>query len=565
MADPCPVFAEPKLIPLEVLFGNPSKASALISPDASQVSYLAPVNKVLNIWVKTVGKDDDRPVTFDKNRGIHHYFWSKDGKKIFYLQDKGGDENWLLYAVDLRTGKVSSLTPFNKVQVQIVEYNKDFPDKMVVALNKDNPNAHDAYLLDLKTLKLTLKAKNPGDIARWVSDPALNILGAIVSRQDGGRDLLIRPDENSPWKKFRSWDFDDARNIDVVGFTRGAKYIYLIDSRLTNTSVLKKVDLETSKEEVLAEDSTYDIDSVLLDPETYEVQAVSFLEDKRVWQVIDKSIEQDFAEIGKLHRGDFAVAERDRADKIWIVAFSVDNGPAAYYYYDRVSKKGVFLFYNKPELEKYELARMEPILFKSRDGLDIHGYLTCPPGKAKLGLPLVLLVHGGPEARDRWGFSSVSQWLANRGYACLQVNYRGSTGYGKDFVNAGNMEWGRKMHDDLIDAVGWSVASGVADPKRVAIFGGSYGGYAALVGATFTPDFFKCAVDLCGPSNLITLLKSFPPQWTTERYAFYRMVGDPDRDAELLKSRSPLFKVANIKIPVLIAQGANDVRVSTLR
>jgi dipeptidyl aminopeptidase/acylaminoacyl peptidase len=277
--------------------------------------------------------------------------------------------------------------------------------------------------------------------------------------------------------------------------------------------------------------------------------------------VLDRSIAEDFAAIAKVRRGEFSVVDRDLADRSWLVEYNTDDGPIYYYTYDRASKKSQLLFSSRPQLENLSLAQMQPISYQSRDRLTIHGYLTTPVGIPAKNLPTVLLVHGGPWARDTWGYDSMVQWLANRGYAVLQVNFRGSSGYGKKFLNAGNREWAGKMHDDLIDGVNWIVKQGIADPKKVAIVGGSYGGYATLVGLTFTPNVFAAGVDIVGPSNLITLIESIPPYWTPMMAMFRYRVGDPEKDAEFLKSRSPLFFADRIKAPLLIGQGANDPRV----
>jgi dipeptidyl aminopeptidase/acylaminoacyl peptidase len=321
------------------------------------------------------------------------------------------------------------------------------------------------------------------------------------------------------------------------------------------------MDIASGKSEVIAADPQYDVSGALVHPDTYEIQAVSFTKDRTEWTVLDKSISKDFKGISKLARGDFGVSSRDDADRTWLVTFTTDNGPVTYWAWDRKAGKGIKLFSARPELEKYTLSTMEPISFTARDGLIVHGYLTLPPDAKLKNLPLVLNVHGGPWYRDSWGYDGEAQWLANRGYAVLQVNFRGSTGYGKDFLNAGDREWGGKMHNDLVDAIDWAIKKGIADPKKVAIYGGSYGGYAALVGAAFTPDLFCCAVDIVGPSNLITFLNSVPPYWATLQATFHKRIGHPENDAEFLKSRSPLFKVDQIRIPMLIAQGANDPRV----
>ncbi|MCD4783737.1 MAG: S9 family peptidase [Candidatus Eremiobacteraeota bacterium] len=552
----------PKLIPRKVLFGNPEKASPRISPDGKMLAYIAPYKGVLNVWVKTVGKEDDRVVTGDKDRGIRRYFWGFDKRHILYLQDVGGNENWSLYGVDLLTGKARDYTPYKNVVVNVVGRDKDFPEELLVTMNKENPKVFDVYLLNLKTGKFTLVAKNPGNIIGWMRDANFKILGALASTKEGGFNLLVRKDEHSKWKTLVEWDADDSLTSGPIAFTGDGKYFYLKDSRNRNTARLVKMDISTGKiVKVLAEDPVYDVNSVMINPDTRKVEAVLFLRARGEWVVLDDSLKPDFEAIRKLDHGDFTIYNRDNADNTWLIGFRKDTGPTSYYAFDRKKKKGRFLFVTQPELKKYTLAPMEPISFKSRDGLTIHGYITFPPEKEKKNLPMVLYVHGGPWGRDYWCLDPVAQWLANRGYICLQVNFRGSTGYGKAFLNAGDREWGGKMHNDLVDAVKWAVKKGYADPKKVAIFGGSYGGYSALVGATFTPDLFCCAVDLVGPSNLITFIKTVPPYWSAFLKILHKRVGNPDTDEEFLKSRSPLFKVDQIKIPMLIAQGANDPRV----
>ena len=324
------------------------------------------------------------------------------------------------------------------------------------------------------------------------------------------------------------------------------------------------LNLKSGKETVIAEDPEYDVASILIHPVTRVIQAVSFRREREEWRVLDKGIAADFEALAQVRRGEFRVGGRDLADTTWLVAYTTDDGPAYYYVYDRASKTSTLLFSNRPRLEGLPLAQMKPVSYPSRDGLTIHGYLTTPVGVPAQDLSAILLVHGGPWGRDAWGFQSWVQWLANRGYAVLQVNYRGSAGYGKKFLNAGNREWAAKMHDDLIDGVNWLIQQGIAGPKRIAIMGGSYGGYATLVGLTFTPDAFAAGVDLVGPSNLVTLLKNFPPYWAPMMKLLTYRVGDPDTEADFLKSRSPLFLADRIKAPLLIGQGANDPRVTQI-
>lgn len=550
-----------ELIPRTVLFGNPVKASPRISPDGKYLAYLAPVNNVLNVWIGEVGRDNAQPITNDIDRGVRFYFWAADNQHILYIQDVGGNENWRLYATNLETKETRDLTPFENVQVRIIEQDKHFPNELLIGMNKDNPQAHDVYHLDLATGELTQVAKNPGNIVGWIVDAQFKVRGADASLPDGSLELLVRDTQESDWQKIITWDADDAFSSGAVGFTLDGQSIYLRDSRNANTGRLIKLNLATNDLGVIAEDPDYDISNTLIHPDTHEVQAIAFNRDRVEWVVLDRSIEQDFQRIHAIHRGDFSIVSRDEADKTWILAFTADNGPVSFYAYNRENQTVTFLFENQPELSKYTLAETKPISFTARDGLTVHGYLTLPVEEPQTKLPLILNVHGGPWARDSWGYNPLAQWFANRGYACLQINFRGSTGYGKNFLNAGNREWGRNMHNDLVDGVHWAIEQGIADPQKVAISGGSYGGYAALVGATFTPDLFRCAVDIVGPSNLLTLTRSFPPYWAPFMGTWYKRVGNPDTEEEFLKSRSPLFKVDQIKIPLLIAQGANDPRV----
>lgn len=550
-----------KLIPKKVLFGNPVKTNPQVSPDGKRMSYLAPIDDVLNVWVGDIGVDKFESVTLDKDRGIMSYFWSQDNTHIFYLQDKAGNENWRLYGVDTYTKEIKDYTTFDDVQVQIIAHDKHFPDEMLIGMNKDNPYVHDVYRLDLKTNELTKIEKNTGNITSWEIDTNLKVRGKIVSHEDGSTELFVREDDKAEWKELVKWEMEDTLNSAAVSFSKDGKFIYLIDSRDYNSGRLVKINIATNEITVLAEDYDYDVSRVVIHPDTHEIQMVTFVKARNENIIFDESIREDIDNIAKLNNGDFVVYDRDNANKIWLVGFSQDVGSVCFYTYNRETKKGDLLFYSKPDLNNYTLAEMYPISFQAQDGLNVHGYITFPPNKERVNLPMVLTVHGGPWHRDTWGYNPEAQWLANRGYVCLQVNFRGSTGYGKAFLNAGDREWGGKMHTDLTDAMDYVVKQGWVDASNIAIYGGSYGGYAALVGATFTPELFKCAIDVVGPSSIITLIKNIPPYWSTFLANFKRRVGDPDNEEEFLKSRSPLFKVDNINIPVLVAQGANDPRV----
>jgi dipeptidyl aminopeptidase/acylaminoacyl peptidase len=553
---------QPELIPRAVIFGNPQKARPRISPDGKMLAYVAPVNDVLNVWVKTVGGDDDRVVTADTSRGIYRHLWAKDGKHIIYLQDVDGNENWHIYLVDLETGQADELTPFEGVRVDILDHDKHHPDKLIIHMNKDDRRTFDVYELTISTGEIELVAKNPGNIAAWIVDTDLNVRGAVTATPEGGMNLLVRETEDSDWRTLLTWDSENSLSSNPLSFSKDGEQMYLLDSRDANAARLVKVDATTGKlVEVISEDPTYDVAAVIFDEETYEPQAVAYERARTEWQIVDDDLREDFDMMKTLDQGDVFVTSRDDEDRIWLIGFTSDDGPVPYYAFDRETNKGTLLFYHRPDLNQYALASMEPMSYNASDGRTIHGYVTYPPGLGRRNLPMVLNVHGGPWYRDSWGYCPEAQWLANRGYICLQVNFRGSTGYGKQHINAGDKEWGGKMHQDLVDAVNWAVDEGIADPDHVAIFGHSYGGYAALVGATFTPDLFACAVASMGPSNLVTFINSIPPYWTTMLDLFKKRIGDPETEEEFLRSRSPLFKVDNIKIPMLIAQGANDVRV----
>jgi len=558
---PAAVADLPPLIPRDVLFGNPDKASPRISPDGKRLAYIAPDEGVLNVWVRTIGQQDDRAVTKDRNRGIRAYFWAPNNKHILYVQDKGGDENWHVYAVDLETKTERDLTPLEGVQAQIVAVEPKFPDEMLIAVNNRNAELHDVHRVNITTGAMKLVAQNEEGFLEWKADHDFQVRAAIKFASDGGSVLMVRDTPDSSWRKLTALPPVDALTSGPAAFTPDNRGLYILSSVGSNAGELRQIDLATGKEETLASHDRYDVSDLLIHPTKHTIQAVAFNKERVEWTVLDASIKEDFAAITQIRRGDFNVLNRDLNDETWLVSFDIDDGPVFYYAYHRGTKKGEYLFTNRKALENVRLAKMEPIKFEARDGLTIYGYLTLPPGVEQRNLPLVLNVHGGPWYRDTWGYDGEVQWLANRGYAVLQLNFRGSTGYGKDYLNAANREWGGKMHDDLIDGVNWVVKKGIADPKRVAIFGGSYGGYATLVGLTFTPEVFACGVDIVGPSNLITFQETIPAYWKPAEPVLWDRVGHPTKDAEFLKSRSPLFHVEKITKPLLIAQGANDPRV----
>ena len=550
----------PPLIPREILFGNPERTSPRLSPDGKYLAYIAPdTQNVLQVWLRTIGEEGDRQLTADKKRGIRIFFWTYNADQLIYMQDSDGDENFHLYLVNIHSNIVRDLTPFQGVKAQPVDFDHNFPDQILVGMNLKDPQKFDVYRVNLNNGAVELDSENPGNIVSWTADAEFQIRAATAATPDGGSDLLFRETTQGSWDTLRHWGPDDEGG--AVSFSADNKTLYIEGSHDANAARLLALDLGTREEKVIAEDSEYDVGGIVIHPTTRVIQAVSFYKDKQEWRVLDESIAADFKAIAQVRPGEFTISSRDLADKNWLVAYLTDDGPVYYYVYNRETKTSTFLFSNKPKLEGLQLASMQPVSFEARDGLTIHSYLTTPVGISAQNLPTVLLVHGGPWARDTWGYDPQAQWLANRGYAVLQVNFRGSTGYGKAFVNAGNREWAGKMHDDLIDAVNWLVQQGISDPQKVAIMGGSYGGYATLVGLTFTPDVFACGVDIVGPSNLITLMQSIPPYWEPLKANFYHRVGNLETEEEFLKTRSPLFFVDRIEKPLLIGQGANDPRV----
>ncbi len=479
------------LVPREVLFGNPDRVSPRISPDGARLAWIAPVDGVLNVWVSPIAGGVGVPVTEDRDRGIRSFFWAHDNQHILYEQDTGGDENWRLYAVDLPTGVTKDLTPFEGVQARVEHIDKHFPDDVLVGINKENPQLHDVYRLHLPTGELTKIVENPGFVG-FLADSQFKVRGGLAPTEDGGMVVMVRDDEESEWRPILEIGQEDALTTSPLDFTLDGKAMWAVSSKGFNTGHLVLINTANGVQRLVVGDPTYDVSGVHLNADTKQPEFVTYTKDRVEYQVLDPNVVVDLAFLQSIGDGDMSLIGADDADNVWLAAYTNDNGPVSYYAYDRRTQDSRFLFDHRPDLKKYELAMNEPFEYTARDGLQIHGYLHFPLGLPREKLPTVLMVHGGPWARDVWGLDPQAQWLANRGYLVVQVNFRGSTGYGKQFVSAGDREWGAKMHDDLLDAVDVVVNDGFADKDRIAIYGGSYGGYAALVGAAFTPDVFAC-------------------------------------------------------------------------
>ena len=559
---------EASVIPRSALFGNPVRTQARLSPDGRFVSYLAPKDGVMNIWLAPFGKlDAAKPITDVKKRGIPEHNWAPDGKHVVYRLDEGGDENWRLFSVNVETGKQLDLTPFKNVQARVVGLSPERPGVALVALNDRSPEWHDLYEIDVATGERKLVEKNEQEFAGYLEDLQLKPKLAVKTLPDGG-EVYRRTDKG--WESFLKYGQADSLTTQPIIVEGNGTSALMLSSVGRDKGALVRVDLATGKQSVVAESSKADIADVWTSPRTREAQVyvVDYLTAEH--HPLDAAVGKDLEKLAASVGPEFEVTSRTLDDRKWVAVVDEPAKPMTTYIFDRDTGKATKLFDQRPELANAPLQPMYPREIRARDGLTLVSYLTLPPGsdsnkdgKPDKPLPLVLNVHGGPWARDSYSFDPEHQWLANRGYAVLSVNYRGSTGFGKSFVNAGNKEWAGKMHDDLLDAVEWAVKEKIAQPDKVAIYGGSYGGYATLVGLTFTPTTFACGVDIVGPSNLETLLASIPPYWKAFYEDMAQRVGDPrtDEGKALLKQRSPLSHVDAISRPLLIAQGANDPRV----
>ncbi len=559
------------LIEREKLFGNPQKSGAALSPDGKWIGWRAPLDGVMNIFVAPAGNmANAKVVTNSKDQPIRNFSWSGDSSMVLYIQDKGGDENFLLYGVDVATGKERNYTPFEKTRVILVGASYQNKDKLLIGLNNRNPQYHDVHLLDLKTGATTEVMRNDA-YAGFVADDTLTLRMALRPNPQGGQDYFNIVSGKVEEKPFASTGLEDSLTTTPAGFTNDGSLLYWLDSRDRNTAALYAQDMKTGKRALLAENAKADIGGTLRDPKTGVVEGYSANYLKNEWTITDDDLKADWKLLSSKLPGEFGVQSRTDADDKWLIWNDPLVAPSVVYQFDRNTKDLKELYVGRPELVGAPLVPMYPVEIKSRDGLNLVSYLTLPKsadanadGKADKPVPLVLFVHGGPWARDGFGFNGYHQWMANRGYAVLSVNFRGSTGFGKDFISAGDLEWGAKMQDDLTDAVAWAVKTGVAQKDKVAIMGGSYGGYATLAGLTYTPEVYACGVDIVGPSNLETLLKTIPPYWAPIVNQFHKRMGNPNtpEGLALLKERSPLYSADKIVRPLLIGQGANDPRVN---
>ena len=564
----------PPLLDREIFFGDPVAAYASLSPDGRFVAFAKELDGVLNVWVTKLHEPFSaaRPMTADRTRPVTNFFWSQDSKVLLFVQDKGGDENFRVYAVDptaavaagQKVPEARDLTPYKGVQARIIAVPEKAPNTILVALNDRDAKLHDVYRVDLKTGERTLVFRNDQNVAGWVADLDGNLRLGTRVRADGGTEILrVEGEALKPL-----YECNNEETCGPVHFHKDGQRVYMVSNKgEPDLTQLQLLDVASGKVELVESDPEGQVDfgNATFSEKTHDLIATSYTGDRERIYPKDPAFAKDIERVrAALPNGDLFFRRPSKDDRLWIVKtiLDVDNGPN--YLYDRETGKVELLYRPYPDIPVEHMAAMKAVRYKARDGVEVSAYLTLPKGVPARDLPTVIMPHGGPWARDQWGHSALVQFLANRGYAVLQPNFRGSTGYGKRFLNLGNDQWGTgTMQHDLSDGVQWVIAEKIADPKRVAIMGGSYGGYATLAGVAFTPELYAAGVSIVGPSSILTLLNSIPPYWEPIRKMFSVRVGDPQdpKDSERLRSQSPLYSADRIAAPLLVIQGANDPRV----
>lgn len=564
-----PIGKEDKLIPRSVLLGDPKYVQPRISCDGKFLAYLSPSHGALNVWVGKLGQHKSmHPVTNYKKRGVASFFWAHDNEHILYVDDYNGNENWRLYQVNVKTGRSKVLCSYKNVQVNLLALSRFFPEEVLIGINRRRADFQDIYRLNIKTGKMSLVFEN-NNFSGFVFNEKLKLIIASETTPQGGL-VVYRLGKNFSKVELLSVEPENALTFNLLSLNKEGDLLYLLDSSNRDNAALISIDLRTKEKKQLAEHAKADIDNVFFHPKELVPLGYRGTYEKQQWFSLNQEFQEDINYLNNLAPGEFNIIDSSLNGQKWLIEYNRDVGVPNFYYYDRWQKKAYFLFSKNPHLEQMPFTKMKTVVIKARDNLPLVSYLSVPRWvhlkkySAIPSLPLVLFVHGGPYARDCWGYNTIHQWLANRGYAVLSVNYRGSSGFGKIFTNAGNGEWGGKMHDDLVDAVTWAIEQGITSPGKVAIMGGSFGGYAALVGLTKTPDLFAGAIDIVGPSNLKTLMSSVPEYWKPSFPVFKKMIGgdlDSPEGRLFLEKRSPITYVDNIKKPLLIGHGAFDPRV----
>lgn len=562
------------MIPPEVLFAY-QKEQARLSPDGHSLAYLGPSpDQVLNVWVRPLHSthEDAKMLTTETRRGVHWYIWNPSGEYIIYKVDNGGGENWVHYSVEVATGAVKALTPLVGVHSKLIPSSISGlrPDELLFCMNIRDPSDFDVYKVNIKTGEAALDTQNPGDVSDWLCDSNSVVRGALAfNLSDGSSTIRVRDSVDSSWHDVLHWTSQDAGSM--AGFGPSPKQMYVMSSTDSATTRLLLINTDDgSIARVVASDPRSDLMPFRFDPSkvlfmdfrTKEYLAVAFVFEKLKWKVLHPSVEEDFDLLTSFKDGQMTIGSRDRSNQKWVVSYENDDSSSETYLYERESKTLSLLFQHHPQLNEYKLGKVHPHVVKSRDGLDILVYLTLPPGIQPKNLPMVLRIHGGPWYRDWWGWDAENQFWATRGYACLQVQYRGSDGFGKEFLHAGDKQWAAAMQNDITDSVYWAITEGYADKERIGITGISFGGFCTLAGITFTPELYKCAAELVGPTQLFTVTTYIVPYWKSKRKLLNDRVVDLSKDEELNRIRSPIFHVENIRVPLIMAHGKNDIVVN---
>lgn len=553
--------AKTEKIPLKDFFRNSEIAAFQISPSGEYLSYTKPYESRMNVYIKSRKTGEEKRITSLKDRDVSTYFW-KESDHILYMRDFGGDENYHVFSVNIHTGVEKDLTPFPKVRASIIDDLEDVSKQdILVGLNKRTPELFDVYRLNITTGKMSMVAESPKNGVGWLADHNGKV--RIVAISDGvNTKINYRETEQAKWETLVTTDYKSS--FDPLLFTFDNKHIYASSNLPRDKASLVEFDPKTKKEvRILYQNPNYDTENVSYSRHSKKLWAAMYTGWKRERAFFDPEFEKIFNAIqNQFPESEISVNAHDRADRFFVFREYSDRSIGSYHLYDKKENRFEALGELAPWLKGKTLAKMQPIEYTSRDGLKIEGYLTLPPGKDPKSLPVIIHPHGGPWARDTWGFNPAVQWLANRGYAVLQMNFRGSTGFGKKFLEASFKEWGGKMQNDISDGVNWLIKEGIANPKKICIYGASYGGYATLAGLAFTPELYACGVDYVGVANLFTFMKTIPPYWKPMLEKLYAMVGHPETDKELLQARSPVFHVDKIRAPLFVAQGAKDPRVN---
>lgn len=549
-----------KEIPVRDFFKNPEKVGYTISPGGKHIAYLAPHNSRMNIYVQETGSDKATRITNVTERDIMVCFWGNDNT-ILYARDKDGDENFHLYSINKDGSSEKDLTPFDGVKCNIVDELYDSETDILIELNKRVPEVFDVYRLNFETGEMVMAAQNPGQISSWLADHNGSIRAAIVT--DGvNNSVLYRESDKDEFKTIITTDFRES--LRPMFFTFDNKNVYAASNIGRDKSAIIKYDISAGKElEVLYEHPEVDLNHLAYSKKRKSLTAISYVTWKNERHFLDKEIEALFARLAKELQGyEITISDMNKNEDVFIIRTYSDRSLGSYYIYDKNADTLKKISDISPWLDENEMCEMKPMTYSTTDGFTINGYLTLPKGVEHKNLPVVVNPHGGPWHRDVWGYNPEVQFLANRGYAVLQMNFRGSTGYGRKFWESSFKQWGKTMQNDITEGVQWLIAKGIADPKRIAIYGGSYGGYATLAGLTFTPDLYAAGIDYVGVSNLFTFMKSIPAYWKPYLETLYVMVGDPDKDKQLMEDASPVFHVDKIKAPLFVVQGRMDPRVN---